>query len=95
MIEHRRTVGRARVDRVVGRAKPYLPPRPVRGMVPPPDVSTRLIHWPDATAPVFLDRSGRRRRRLRRATYWLVTLALVLLALLWLGQLFVIAGEIP
>jgi len=90
----RRTAGRAPVNRVVARAKPYQPPRPVRGVSPRPDVSTRLIHWPDPTAPIFLDPSGRRGQRLRRTTYWLVTVALVLLALLWLSQAFVVAWEI-
>lgn len=58
-------------------------------------MSTRLIRRPDQTAPIFLDRSGRRGRRLRRAAYWCIGVALVLLAVLWLSQVFVVAGEIP
>lgn len=90
----RRPVGRARVNRVVARAKPYRPLRPARGVASAPDVSTRLIRRPDETEPIFLDRSGRRGRRLRRTTYWLVAFGLVLLALLWLSQVFVVAWEI-
>ncbi|BCB89406.1 hypothetical protein Psuf_067190 [Phytohabitans suffuscus] len=89
-----KTVGRAPVNRVVARAKPYRPSRPVRGVAPQPDVSTRLIQRLDVTAPVFLDRSGRRGRRLRRTTYWLVAVSLIMLALLWLSQVLVVAWEI-
>ena len=84
-----------RKNRAVGRAKPPRPRRRVRAVAPQPDVSTRVIHRPEATAPIFLDQSGRRARRLRRTTYWLVAVALVLLALLWLSQVFVVAWEIP
>jgi hypothetical protein len=58
----------------------------VRGVVDKPDVSTRLIRLPDATDAVFLDRSGRRGRRLRRFAYAVVVIAFVLLGLLWLSQ---------
>jgi hypothetical protein len=54
-----------------------------------------VIHRPEHTAPIFLDRSGRRGRRLRRAAYWCIGVALVLLAVLWLSQAFVVAAEIP
>jgi hypothetical protein len=82
-------------DRIVGRAKAPRPRRRVRAVAPRPDADTRAIHRPDATAPIFLDESGRRGRRLRRTTYWLVAIALILLALLWLSQVFVVAWEIP
>lgn len=88
-------MGRARVDRVVARAKLPRPPRPVRGVAPKPDVSTKVIHRPEVTAPIFLDRSGRRARRLRRTAFWLILAALILLAVLWLSQVFVVASEIP
>jgi type VI protein secretion system component VasK len=51
----------------------------------PTDPSTQVLHVDPPTAAVFVDRSGRRSRRLRRAAYWLVALALVLLALVWLA----------
>jgi hypothetical protein len=41
---------------------------------------------PDITAPIFVDGSGRRGRRLRRVAYGLIAVALVLLALWWLSQ---------
>lgn len=58
-------------------------------------MSTQYVQLPDATAPIFVDRSGRRGRRLRRVAYWLVAIALVLLALWWLSQVFVVAWEVP
>jgi hypothetical protein len=88
-------VSEQRENRVVGRAKPRRPRRRIRAVAPRPDVSTREIHRPEATAPIFLDQSGRRGRRLRRTAYWLVAVALVLLALLWLSQVFVVAWELP
>jgi hypothetical protein len=45
-----------------------------------------VFHQPDPTAAVFVDKSGRRGRRLRRTAYWLIALALILLALWWLSQ---------
>jgi hypothetical protein len=54
-----------------------------------------MIRRPEQTAPIFLDRSGRRARRLRRVAYWCIGIVLVLLAVLWLSQAFVVAGEIP
>jgi hypothetical protein len=58
----------------------------VRGVADKPDVSTRAIRLPEATAAVFVDRSGRRGHRLRRVVYVVIVAALVLLALLWLSQ---------
>jgi hypothetical protein len=57
-----------------------------RGVAAKPDVSTQMIHPPDVTNAIFVDRSGRRARRLRRLAYAVVVLALVLLGLLWLSQ---------
>jgi hypothetical protein len=86
-------VGRARV-RAAAHHHPRRTTRPVRATAPRPDVSTRVFDQPDRTAPVFVDKSGRRGRRLRRTAYWLVALALVLLALWWLSQAFLAGWEI-
>ncbi len=43
------------------------------------------------TAPIFVDGSGRRGRRLRRIAYWVIGVALVLLALWWVAQASVAA----
>lgn len=56
-----------------------------RGVANPPDPSTQVLHVDPPTAAVFVDRSGRRSRRVRRMAYWLVALALVLVALVWLA----------
>lgn len=56
-----------------------------RGVANPPDPSTQMLHIDPPTAAVFVDQSGRRSRRLRRFTYWLVALALLLVALIWLA----------
>jgi hypothetical protein len=88
-VGHRRPIGRARVSRAT---RPRRVSRPVRGRAPRPDVSTRTLHRPDPTAQVFLDGSGRRGRRLRRVAYWLIAVALLLLALLWLSQVFLVGS---
>jgi hypothetical protein len=76
-------VGRAKV-RSVGRVRRGS--KPVRAAVPRPDPSTRYLQRPDTTAPIFVDGSGRRGRRLRRVVYWVIAVVLVLLALWWLSQ---------
>lgn len=81
-----RPVGRARVRTA---AQPRRASSQVRGKAPRPDVSTRVFDQPDPTAAVFVDGSGQRGRRLRRTAYWLVGIALTVLALWWLSQLFV------
>jgi hypothetical protein len=58
----------------------------VRGVAKKPDVHTRVVRRDAPTDPVFVDESGRRARALRRVAYWIVALALLLLALLWLTQ---------
>ena len=77
------------MPRFVGRARTGDPirldaPRPttsgtVRGRAEKPDVATQAI---------FVDRTGRRGRRLRWTAYAVLLLILVLLALLWLSQLW-------
>jgi hypothetical protein len=62
------------------RRKPAL-----RGVANPPDPSTQVLHVDPPTAAVFVDRSGRRKRRVRRAAYWLAALALLVVALIWLA----------
>jgi hypothetical protein len=76
-------VGRAKV-RNVGRVRRGADR--VRGAAPPPDPSTRFLQRPDVTAPIFVDGSGRRGRRLRRVAYWIIAVVLVLLALWWVSQ---------
>jgi hypothetical protein len=83
-----RFVGRVRVPgRVRGGRRDRVGVDGVaRGVAVKPDVSTQLIQPPDLTSAIFVDRSGRRARRLRRVVYALVMLALLLLGLLWLSQ---------
>ena len=89
-----RSIGRARVHgRARVRSALRLPRRAaradaVRRKAPPPDVSTIMFERPDPTAPIFVDSSGRRRRRLRRLTYLVCALILVLVALYWFSQVF-------
>jgi hypothetical protein len=90
-IGREKPVGRARV-RTAARLRRAS--SRVRGRAPRPDVSTRVFDQPDPTAAVFVDGSGQRGRRLRRAAYWLVGVALTLLALWWLSQLFVAGWSI-
>jgi hypothetical protein len=71
--------------RMPSRRRPEAP-QAVRGVADKPDVSTHRIRLPDATEAIFLDRSGRRGRRLRRIAYAVVVIAFVLLGLLWLSQ---------
>src|SRR5262245_44997772 len=91
-----KSIGRARVPatrprrttgprRASGRRRAQ---RPARGTAPPPGVATRVYEQPDPTAPIFVDGSGRRGRRLRRTAYWLIVLTLALLALWWFSQAF-------
>jgi hypothetical protein len=86
---HGRAAARVRTS-----ARPRQVNRPVRGTAPRPDVSTRVFDLPDPTAPVFVDKSGRRSRRLRRIAYWVIALALTLLALWWLSQVFLTGWKI-
>lgn len=67
-------VGRARVGQAVGRA-----PTPARA-------PTDVIRPGTAEQPVFVDASGRRRRRLRRTTYAIGAVLLLALLILWLSQ---------
>ncbi|SNT64873.1 hypothetical protein SAMN05421812_118129 [Asanoa hainanensis] len=62
----------------------------MRGRADKPDVATRRIRMPDATQAIFVDRSGRRGRRLRWTAYALLLLVVLLLALLWLSQVAVV-----
>lgn len=72
----RRTVGRARVGQAIGRAPSAQRAR------------TQLLRLGDETPEaVFVDSSGARRRRLRRLSYALGALLLLLLLGFWLSQL--------
>jgi len=72
----RRRIGRARVGRAVGKAR--MPERAVTDVIRPETA---------AAAPVFVDPSGGRRRRVRRTAYAIGVLLLLILAAIWLSQL--------
>ena len=72
----RRQVGRARVGQAVGRA--LTPERAPTDVIRPGE---------EQPAPVFVDTSGRRRRRWRSTTYVVGALLLLALLTLWLSQL--------
>ncbi|MGI5240565.1 hypothetical protein [Dactylosporangium sp. CA-139066] len=78
MTEHpgtSRPMGRARIDRAVGKA-----PLPERA-------ATAVIrNGRQEPRPVFVDPSGARRRRVRRAAYAVGVLLLLVLLALWLSQ---------
>jgi hypothetical protein len=80
-----RDVGRAPVTRHVGRARLGR----ARGVAATPDrAGTEVVPLGvEPAPPVFVDSSGRRRRRLRRLTYLVGFALLVALVLLWLSQL--------
>ena len=50
------------------------------------DGATEMFQAPDVTAAIFVDRSGRRARTLRRVVSALVLLALLLIVALWVSQ---------
>jgi hypothetical protein len=52
-----------------------------------------LVRRGAPTDPVFVDQSGRRSRAVRRVAYWLVAIALLLLAALWLSQAVGVVGS--
>ena len=82
-----RFVGRARGTDEIRLERPRSTTRSAaRGRVDKPDVHTRAIRLPEATQAVFVDRSGRRGRRLRATAYAVMVLVLALLALVWLSQ---------
>ncbi|MGC1212759.1 MAG: hypothetical protein WA890_15995 [Micromonospora sp.] len=64
---------------------------PARGVATPPEPtgeadSTQMMQAPDVTAAIFVDRSGRRARTLRRVVTAVVLLALLLIVALWVSQ---------
>ncbi|WP_319460703.1 hypothetical protein [Micromonospora sp. RTP1Z1] len=67
---------------------------PARGVVAMPatpertgvDGATQMLQASDVTAAIFVDRSGRRARLLRRVVSVVVLLALLLLGALWVSQ---------
>lgn len=50
-----------------------------------PDPTTAMPQ-PPQPVPVFVDDSGKRRRRLRHAVVWLGALALLVVAMIWWNQ---------
>src|SRR5262245_31049951 len=67
--------GRARVGQARGRAKT------------PDQQHTEVFGLGDEPKPVFVDSTGRRRRRLRHVTYGIGGLLLLALVTLWLSQI--------
>jgi hypothetical protein len=68
-------VGKAAVGRAVGVART------------PDRAPTDMLEINPADPPVFVDASGRRRRKLRRLAYAIGAALLLALAVLWLSQL--------
>jgi hypothetical protein len=62
-------VGRARIDRQVGRA-PLHPP-------------TEVMPTPEPPPPVFVDDSGRRRRRMRVVLFLIAAVVIAAAAVVW------------
>ncbi|MFR9775881.1 hypothetical protein ACL02O_07440 [Micromonospora sp. MS34] len=56
------------------------------GRAQPTPAETAMFQLPDVTAAIFVDRSGRRARHLRRVAYTLVAVVLALLSAFWLLQ---------
>ena len=82
-MDPKRHVGKAKVRRHVGRAAVR---RIVAAAPVPKAIRTHVINVDDEPPPVFVDSSGRRKRRLRRFAYALCVAALLLVAVLWLSQ---------
>ncbi|WP_141715117.1 hypothetical protein [Micromonospora rhizosphaerae] len=71
-------------DRAVARGVAAPPEPSVREQ--PVDDATEMLQAPDLTAAIFVDRSGRRARKLRRLACAVIVLALLLLVALWISQ---------
>ena len=88
------------LGRVVGRVPPQGKAEGAAGDVPGPEVvepgqpaavadidsATAILESPEDTAAIFVDRSGRRGRRLRLITYASAVLALLLTVAFWVVQ---------
>lgn len=80
----RRPTGRASVRRHIGRAAVS---RVVAAAPVPRALLTHVLRRGDEqTSPVFVDSSGRRKRRLRRFAYAICAAAVLLVIVLWLSQ---------
>ncbi|MGW5667583.1 hypothetical protein [Micromonospora sp. NPDC003776] len=94
-----RVVARARVGHTTsssqvdgsGRAVTSAPPPSAE----PVDAATSMLQPPDITGAIFVDRSGRRGRRLRRVAYALVLVVLLLLAAFWVLQWLDVFEALP
>jgi len=80
-VSARRQVGRAKVLRHVGRA----PVGRVRGTKHVPAATTSVMTGPTTTVPVFVDDSGRRRRRMRAVTFGVACLVVLAAVVVWLS----------
>lgn len=75
----RRQIGRAKVLRHVGRA----PVERVRGVKHVPAAETSVMTGPKTAVPVFVDDSGRRRRRIRAITFGVACLVVLAAVVVW------------
>lgn len=76
-----RKVGRAKVSRHIGRA----PVGPVRGVTRMPAAETHVMTGPQTAVPVFVDDSGRRRRRVRAFLFGIACVLVVTAFAVWLS----------
>lgn len=75
----RRQIGRAKVLRHVGRA----PVERARGVKHVPAAETNVMTGPMTAVPVFVDDSGRRRRRIRAITFGVACLVVLAAVVVW------------
>ena len=76
-----RQIGRAKVARHVGRA----PVERVRGVKHVPAAETSVMTGPATAVPVFVDDSGRRRRRMRAISFGVACLIVLAAVVVWLS----------
>jgi hypothetical protein len=76
-----RQIGRAKVSRHVGR----VPLRRVRGVKQGPAAETSMMAGPKTAVPVFVDDSGRRRRRMRAITFGVACMVVLAAVAVWLS----------
>ncbi|HZD97846.1 MAG TPA: hypothetical protein VE132_06760 [Micromonosporaceae bacterium] len=76
-----RQIGRAKVLRHVGHA----PIGRVRGVKQMPAAKTSVMTGPATAVPVFVDDSGRRRRRMRAITFAVACMVVLAAVVVWLS----------
>lgn len=86
-MERRQPANESR-PRAVGRVAGRVRLGPAVGRVPPIErAHTEIAHLDELPKPVFADTSGRRHRRLRRASFVVGALLLIMLIAFWISQL--------